>query len=73
MKAIELASGKITRTDSLTVELVKPIDMPAVVMIRWPRQPSIADPRQFTATANAAMRILATATTKLAAIRARKE
>jgi len=69
-KVTELASGQITRTDALTIDLVKPVDMPAVIMIRWPVQPTISDPRQFTAAANAAMRILATATTQLAAIRA---
>jgi hypothetical protein len=69
-KVIELASGQITPADRLTVELVKPTDMPAIVRIRWPQMPSITNPRQFTAVANAAMRILATATTKLAAIRA---
>jgi len=69
-KTIELASGQITRTDALTIELVKPTDMPAVIMIRWPVQPTISDPRQFSATASAAMRILANAVTRLAGMRA---
>ena len=65
-----LASGQVTAADTLTIELVKPLDMPAVVIIRWPAQPSITDPRTFSPTASAAMRILATAVTQLAAIRA---
>jgi len=44
--------------------------MPAVIVIRWPGQPTISDPRQFSATASAAMRILANAVTRLAGMRA---
>ena len=67
----ELASGAITVTDSLTIELVKPSDMPTTVVIRWPAQPSIVASSRFPATANAAMRIMAQAVTRLAALRAR--
>ena len=44
--------------------------MPAVVMIRWPQQPTITDPRKFTEIASAAMRILAHAVTRLNQIKA---
>jgi hypothetical protein len=65
-----LATGEITQSDSLKVELVRPSDTPAVIMIRWPTMPTVTDPRQFSAVASAAMRILANAVTKLAGIRA---
>src|SRR5215207_3295108 len=70
---IELASGPITPADSLTIELLRPSDMPPAVLIRWPQMPSITDPRKFTAVANAAMRVLAQAVTKLASIKADRE
>jgi hypothetical protein len=67
---IVLASGQLSCTDSLSVELIRPSDLPAVIMIRWPGQPTITDPRKFGEAASAAMRVLASATTKLAALRA---
>jgi hypothetical protein len=65
-----LASGEINQSDNLKVELVRPSDMPAVIVIRWPGQPTISDPGQLSATASAAMRILANAVTRLAGMRA---
>jgi len=47
--------------------------MPPAVLIRWPQMRSITDPRKFTAVANAAMRVLAQAVTKLASIKADRE
>jgi hypothetical protein len=64
-------SSRIARADTLTIELVKPADMPAVVMIHWPMQPTVTPPTAFTATVNAAMRIMATAVTQPAGMRAR--
>ena len=37
-----LATGQITATDTLTVELVQPIETPAVVLIHWPSKPTVA-------------------------------
>jgi hypothetical protein len=42
-----LASGQITGADTITVELVAPDDMPAVIRIIWPLQPTVVDPRRF--------------------------
>jgi hypothetical protein len=38
-----LASGKVTRADTLTVVLVEPPDAPAVILINWPAKPSLVD------------------------------
>jgi hypothetical protein len=67
--SIELASGQVAPADTLTIELVKPSDMPAVVIIRWPARPTVSDPRRFAEAASATMRILATAMTRLTQIR----
>ena len=69
-QATVLASGEINQSDVLEVKLVRPSDMPAVIVIRWPGQPTISDPTTFPATASAAMRILANAVTRLAGMRA---
>jgi len=41
-------------------------------LIIWAQAPSVVDPRPFDATANAVARLMATAITKLAQIRANK-
>jgi hypothetical protein len=45
-------------------------DFPASILIVWPQAPSVVDARRFGATANAVARVMATAITKLAQIRA---
>ena len=69
-KTTTLASGQITPTDMLLVELQEPTDFPPSIMITWPQVPSVVDPRRFGATANAVARLMATAITTLAQIRA---
>jgi hypothetical protein len=69
-KTTTLASGKVTPTDKLLVELLEPEEFPASILITWPQTPSAIDPRKFDATANAVARLMATAITKLANIRA---
>jgi hypothetical protein len=69
-KTTTLASGQITPADALRVELQEPDEFPATILIIWPEAPSVVDPRRFTATANAVARLMATAITKLAQIRA---
>jgi hypothetical protein len=72
MQTTQLASGKITNTDTLTVELVEPPDLPPTILIRWPRKPSITTPARYDTVASDAMRTLANAVIKLAAIKLRK-
>ena len=69
-KTTILASGQITPTDALRVELQEPEEFPATILIIWPQAPSVIDPRRFGATANAVARLMATAITRLAEIRA---
>jgi hypothetical protein len=71
-KTTILANGQITPTDALPVELREPDEFPATILIVWPQAPSVVDPRRFSATANAVARLMATAITKLAQIRAQK-
>ena len=69
-KTTILASGQITPTDTLLVELREAEEFPASILITWPQAPSVIDPRRFGATANTVARIMATAITTLAQIRA---
>jgi hypothetical protein len=69
MSKILLAEGQITRTDTLSIELVEPADAPPVLLLRWPPQPSVTDSTRLPVTANAIMQVLAAAIARLAAIR----
>ena len=72
-QAIHLASGALNRSgDTLTIELIQPDSMPAVVRIVWPQQPTITTPARYNEVASAAMRLLAEASTMLARIKASK-
>ena len=46
-KVTELATGQITATETITVELIEANETPAVVIIRWPARPSVLHPRRF--------------------------
>lgn len=39
-----LAAGRVTRNDSLTVELHQPPDSPAFILLRWPQAASVVEP-----------------------------
>ncbi len=60
MPTVVLASGPITTTDQLVIELVTPPDAPPAIVIRWPGlgSPSICAPTQFPAAARAAIALL---------------
>ena len=61
---VVLASGQLNRSgDTLSVELIQPDSMPAVVRIVWPQQPTITPPAKLNETAATVMRILANAVT----------
>ena len=64
-----LASAQINH-DHLTVELIEPDGMPAMVRIVWPNAPTIVDPKRFPDTAAAIAQLFARAHIVLAAIRA---
>ena len=65
----ELARGDINAADELFVELIKPADMPAMIRITWPPQPTIMQPRRFAEIASEAMRILGRANVALTQFR----
>jgi hypothetical protein len=65
----QLSSGLINGHDRLTVELVEPRDLPAVVLLRWPTKPSVCTPDTYANVAAAAMQVLAAAVIELAALK----
>jgi hypothetical protein len=73
MHITELAHGKITNNDHLTIELLEPPDLPAVIRLRWPDKATLCPPTQLDAVVAAAMRILVNAVVELAALRVRKK
>jgi hypothetical protein len=71
-KIIQLAAGQVTRADSISIDLVTPTDAPAMILVRWPQAPSVAEPtpRALANIARAMVGITAEAQSRLAAIRA---
>jgi hypothetical protein len=70
-KSTILATGQITRSDSLTIELVKASDTPAMVLLHWPAAASVceANPRALAAVTTAMVRVMAEAQAALSQIR----
>jgi hypothetical protein len=64
-----LASSQINH-DRITIELLEPDSMPAVVRIVWPAAPTIVDPKRFPDTAATVAQLFARAHIVLAAIKA---
>ena len=64
-----LASSQINH-DHLSVELVEPEGMPAVVRIVWPPAPTVVDPKRFPDTAAAIAQLFARAHIVLASLKA---
>jgi hypothetical protein len=67
-----LASSQINH-DRLTVELVEPDSMPAMVRIIWPDAATIVDPKRFPDVAAAIAQLFARAHIVLAALKAGKK
>jgi hypothetical protein len=65
---IVLAAGQITRADRLTIGLVKPPDMPAAVLIKWPPARSVVEPnpKALASVAASIVRVLGEAQAALA-------
>ena len=68
-KITELATGRITATGTLTIELIEADKTPAVVIVRWPAKASVFHPRLFPVAADGAARTFAAAVVRLAAIK----
>ena len=60
MPNVVLASGPITNSDQLVIELITPPDAPPAILIRWPGlgSPSVCPPTRFPAAALAAIAVL---------------
>jgi hypothetical protein len=66
MSTITLASGQVTPADTLMIELVTASETPPAVLLRWPGEPSVAQPHRLPAVANQVMAIMAAAIARLA-------
>jgi hypothetical protein len=62
------SGGPINGADAITIELIQPDSMPAVVRIVWPPAATITTPARYLEVAAAAMKVLAEASTTLARI-----
>jgi hypothetical protein len=65
----ELASGQLTATETITVELIEADQTAAVIIVRWPSKPSVFHTHRFPSAADSAARTFATAVVKLAQIK----
>jgi hypothetical protein len=68
-KPTTLAIGQINKSDQLEIELHRPADLPAFILVRWPDAPSVASPDNFTDLVAAVFRVLADARTALSRMR----
>jgi hypothetical protein len=70
-KLTPLASGQITPSDALRVELHQPIGSPAFVLLVWPAAPSVtnANPKAIATIAATTVRIMAAAQARLATLK----
>jgi hypothetical protein len=71
-KQTTLGESQITPSDTISVELIAPDSMPAIVKITWPLQPTVCDPRRFPEIAATIARLFAQAATTSTQIRARR-
>jgi hypothetical protein len=69
----DLASGQLTASDSITVELVEADESPAAIIVRWPLKASVIHPHRFPDTAAVVVRLFAEAHTALARIKAKRK
>ena len=70
-KSTTLATGQLNKSDQLEIELHRPADLPAFVLVKWPAAPSVAsaDDDSFDRLVAAVYRVLADARTTLSRIR----
>jgi hypothetical protein len=64
-----LASGAITASDELSIELLDSNEHPPMILIRWPANATPVRPAAYAETARKVMRILAKANVRLTQIR----
>lgn len=66
----ELASGQILDGVVLNIWLVQPADKPESVVVMWPQRPTAVSTRHYSDVAAIVCRLVANASTELAAIKA---
>jgi hypothetical protein len=64
-----LAGGQLNKSDQLEVELHRPADLPAFILVKWPAAPSVASPETFDNLVAAVYRVLADARVALSRMR----
>jgi hypothetical protein len=64
-----LATAQLTATDAIAIELIETDETPAVVIVRWPAEPTVNHPRRFPDMAAVAARVFAEGATRLARLR----
>jgi hypothetical protein len=62
----DLTNGLINGHDRLHIELIEPLDMPALIAVTWPAKPTVATPANYPAVAAAITRLIAESATALA-------
>ena len=66
MHVTQLARGTVNGADQLSVQLIQPDGVPAVVRINWPRRPTTAAAAHYPAVAAAIVKIIADSAMALA-------
>jgi hypothetical protein len=67
--ATTLATGQLNKSDQLDVELHRPADLPAFILVKWPSALRVAGPDTFADLVAATFRILADARVTLSRMR----
>ncbi len=68
----QLASGEIVNGTILSIWLVQPAEKPESVVVMWPQRPTAVSPSHYSELAATVCRLVANASTELAAINAGK-
>ena len=68
-KPTTVANGAVNNADQLEVELHRPADLPAFILVKWPTAPSVASPDNFADLVAATFSVLADARTTLSRMR----
>jgi hypothetical protein len=66
----ELAAGEIFNGTILSIWLLQPADKPESVVVMWPQRSTAVSPRHYSELAATVCRLIANASTELAAIKA---
>ena len=64
-KSTTLAAGQVNKSDQLEIELHRPADLPAFILVKWPTAPSVTSLDNFDNLVPAVYRVLADARTTL--------